>query len=247
VKIKLYSELAQVYHEMYQTIFNYEEEFNFYDAILKKYNCHKILELGCGSGNLARYFVHSGYDYTGVDLYDSMLEIAAKVEPAAKFIQGDMRQLDFENEFDAVIITGRSFTYMTKNDDVDKALKTIYQSLKENGKLIFDNFDAEKIFANFNREEIIFETEFENRKYKRVSKNSMNLETGWTWNWQATYYIMENNKIKTVRDNSILRAFTEDELRLFLKINRFEVLKVNKEYSAIKMVTKKYKRTSITQ
>ena len=232
---------------MYQTIFDYEEEFKFYEAMLKEYNCHKILELGCGSGNLAKYFLRSGYDYTGVDLYDSMLEIAAKVEPAARFIQGDMRQLNFENEFDAVIIAGRSFTYMTKNDDVDKALKTIYQSLKENGKLIFDNFDAGKIFGNFNREEIIFETEFENRKYKRVSKNSMNLETGWTWNWQATYYIMENNKIKTVRDNSILRAFTEDELRLFLKINQFEVIKITKEYSAIKMVTKKCTHSSPTQ
>jgi ubiquinone/menaquinone biosynthesis C-methylase UbiE len=247
VKIKLYSELAQVYHEMYQNIFDYKEEFKFYDAILKEYKCQKILELGCGSGNLARYFLQSGYDYTGVDLYDSMLEIAAKVEPAARFIQGDMRHLSFENEFDAVVIAGRSYTYMTKNDDVDKALKTIYKALKENGKLIFDNFDAEKIFGNFNREEIIFETDFENKKYKRVSKNSMNLETGWTWNWQATYYIMENNKIKTVRDNSILRAFTEDELRLFLKINQFEVIKVTKEYSAIKMVTKKYKCTSTTQ
>jgi len=236
---KLYSELAQVYHEMYQAIFDYDEEFKFFDVILKEYKCNKILELGCGSGNLASYFLRSGYDYTGVDLYDSMLKIANKVEPAAKFIQGDMRQLNFENEFDAIIITGRSFTYMTKNDDVNKALNSIHRSLKENGKLIFDNFDAEKIFGNFNREEIIFETEYENRKYKRVSKNSMNLETGWIWNWQATYYIVENNKTKTIMDNSILRAFTEDELGLFLKINQFEVLKIIKENSAIKMVAKK--------
>lgn len=238
---KLYSELAQAYHEMYQSIFDYEEEFSFYDAILKEYNCHKILELGCGSGNLARYFLRSGYNYTGIDLYDNMLEIASQVEPGAKFIQGDMRKLDFENEFDAVIIAGRSFTYMTKNDDVNEALTSIHRVLKNNGKLIFDNFDAEKIFGSFNSEEIIFETEFENRKYKRVSKNSPNLETGWTWDWQETYYVTENNITKTIHDNSILRAFTEDELKLFLKINQFEVLKTMKEYSAIKLTAKKYK------
>ncbi len=33
---KLYTELAKVYHEMYQNIFDYEKEFQFYDKISKK-------------------------------------------------------------------------------------------------------------------------------------------------------------------------------------------------------------------
>ena len=42
----LYSNLARVYHEIYQTIFDYDEEFQIYDTFLKKYNGKKVLELG---------------------------------------------------------------------------------------------------------------------------------------------------------------------------------------------------------
>ena len=35
---QLYSKLANIYHEMYQHVFDYDKEFEFYDSILKKYN-----------------------------------------------------------------------------------------------------------------------------------------------------------------------------------------------------------------
>ena len=63
----LYSTLANIYHEMYQHIFDYDKEFIFYDSLLKSNNCQKILEIGCGSGMLARRFLNNGYDYLGLD------------------------------------------------------------------------------------------------------------------------------------------------------------------------------------
>ena len=61
---------------MYQHIFDYDEEYNFYDSILKKNNCTNILEIGCGSGMLARRFLKNGYSYLGLDLFNEMLNIA---------------------------------------------------------------------------------------------------------------------------------------------------------------------------
>jgi len=69
-----------------------------------------------------------------------MIKIAKKVEPKAKFVQGDMRNIKLKDKFDAILITGRSFTYLTTNDDVMKTLKSIHKRLKKNGFLIFDNF-----------------------------------------------------------------------------------------------------------
>ena len=54
-----------------------------------------------------------------------------------------MRKL--KDRFDAILITVRSFTYLTTNDDVTDTLKSINKILKKNGVLIFDNFNAEKI------------------------------------------------------------------------------------------------------
>ena len=234
---KLYSKLARAYHEMYQSIFDYKKEFKFYNRLLKRYKCKKILEIGCGSGNLATFFLKSKYSYTGLDLFNEMLDIAREVEPKAKFIQGDMRNLKVNDKFDAVLVTGRSFTYLTQNKDVISTLKSIHRCLKQGGILIFDNFDAERIFENF-KERFIQSAKYKNMSYKRVSKSSWNLKTGWTWNWNATYYVKENGKTKIIKDKSILRAFTEDGLKLFLKINKFKILDVLKDDASITIIAK---------
>jgi len=83
---QLYSALAEIYHEMYQHIFDYEKEFHFYDLILKTNSCHKILEIGCGSGMLARQFLDNGYDYLGLDLYNEMLDIARSAVHSDQFV-----------------------------------------------------------------------------------------------------------------------------------------------------------------
>ena len=236
---KLYEDLAVAYHEMYQSIFDYRKEFQFYHRLLKKHGGKKILEIGCGSGNLTAYFLKAGYDYTGLDLATGMLRIARKLVPEARFVKGDMRSLRFKEKFDAVLITGRSFTYMTTNDDVERALNSVNKVLKKNGILIFDNFDAAVIFADF-KKRFVQSAQYKTRQYRRVSENTKNLKTGWTWNWNATYYITEKGKKKVIEDKSILRGFTKDELELFLKLNNFDILKMRTDGSALTTIAKKH-------
>lgn len=236
---KLYSKLAQTYHEFYQSIFDYRSEFKLYCKILQKYGCKKVLEIGCGSGNLAWRFEEKRYAYVGLDQSPAMLKIAKTVSPYSSFVVGDMQDIKIKDRFDAVLITGRSFTAMTTNADVMKCLKSVNKVLKKNGILIFDNFDAEKIFSEFHTS-FVQEADYRDTHYKRVSNNSINLEHGWTWNWNATYYISQKGKkTQIVKDKMILRAFTEDELRLFLKLNGFETLKVTKEGAALRVIARK--------
>jgi len=103
---KLYTNLANVYHEIYQTLFDYDEEFKFYDEHLRKNGVAKVLEVGCGTGNLAKRLLDAKYDYWGIDLFDEMLEIAKQTAPNAKFSQADVRSFDLNNEFDCAILTG---------------------------------------------------------------------------------------------------------------------------------------------
>lgn len=66
---------------MYQHVFDYKRQFHFLDVILKRYECHKILELAYGSGLAAGYFIDACYDYHGVDFSKDLLRIASKTEP----------------------------------------------------------------------------------------------------------------------------------------------------------------------
>jgi len=234
---QLYSTLAEIYHEMYQHVFDYEKEFHFYDAILKTNNCHKILEVGCGSGMLARRFLASGYDYLGLDLYNEMLDIARREVPSGQFIQCDMRNLSFDQQFDAILITGRSIAYVIENQGILDTLKGVHKSLKDNGLFVFGVFDANQIFDNFND----FEQNINHngKKIRRISHLEKNLATGWTYDWFAKYIIEEDNEILEYDDITTLRTFTRDEITLFIKLTGFDIEEIIDEGKAFTVIARK--------
>ncbi len=236
--MRIYTDYARVYHEMYQSIFNYENEFQLYDKSLSKLKCKKILEIGCGSGNLAKYFIKKGYDYTGLDVSKEMIELSKELVPEGKFIRADMRNLELNEKFDAVIVTGRTFTHLTTNHDVMFALRSIHKILRKDSWLLFDNFNAHEIFTNF-KDHMTHKSKYSNRKYTRKSYTSFDFEHGWTWKWKAIYEIKEEGEKRSFEDEIILRAFTEDELKLFLHISGFEVSKMQKESNAIFTIAQK--------
>jgi len=234
---QLYSTLASVYHEMYQHVFDYDKEFGFYDSILKKNKCLSVLEIGCGTGMLARRFLKNGYVYLGLDLYNEMLDIARAETNSDRFVQCDMRKMSFERQFDSVLITGRSLAYVTDNKGILDTLAGVYRSLKENGLFVFGVFEANGIFDNF----IDFEQTIEHntKRIRRISKLKKNLKTGWTYDWYARYIIEEEGKITKYADKTTLRAFTTDEILLFLKLCGFMAKEIINEEKTITIIAEK--------
>jgi len=233
----LYSTLARVYHEMYQHVFDYDKEFDFYDAWLKNNNCHSVLEIGCGSGMLARRFLEKGYSYTGVDLFNEMLDIAREEVRSDVFVQSDMRSLSFDTKFDAVLITGRSLAYVTENKGILDTFSGIHNLLEDDGIFVFGVFEANGIFDNFSD----FEQDIKhnNKRIRRISKLRKNLGTGWTYDWLAKYIIEEDGNIAEYEDLTTLRTFTKDEIMLFLKLTDFKVIDLIEEQKAMTLVAGK--------
>ena len=89
---KLYTEYADLYHKMYQGFIDYDEEYQFYKELLDKHAARNILEIGCGTGQLAKRFLKDGYTYTGIDVSMPMLEYAQTELPAEHFHQMVRRQ-----------------------------------------------------------------------------------------------------------------------------------------------------------
>ena len=229
---KLYTKFAALYHQMYKSIFDYDEEFRVAHRILKRSRAKRVLELGCGAGNLAGRFEAAGYEYVGIDSAEPMLQIARRENPTIAFSHGDMRQFDVGKRFDAVLIGGRSFTYMTSNADVMGALRCVRRALRPKGVLILDNFDAEAIFRDISRP-LRDRVQRDGMTITRLSKRTPNLTTGWTWNWDAEYVVDDRGRRRVFRDRSILRAFTRDELKLFLMLAGFTTIRSRRQGAVI--------------
>ncbi len=219
--MNLYGSLAKVYHELYQDLFDYDEEFSLYHSVLQQFSSKKIIEFGCGTGNLATRFVQAGYQYKGVDLSEEMLKIAAEYLPESYFEKGNIINFESQELVDAALLTGRTITYFTSQTDILASFNSVNNTLKEGGIFVFDAIDAFPFFQEFDTKPSVVVA----GKYKRESISTPMLSHGWMWHWVADYYGKNGETYDFLgRDEADLRAFMREELALLLCISGFELL-----------------------
>lgn len=108
----------------------------------------EILDLPCGFGRHSNILAERGYKVTGIDYKSHFIDLAIKnsqekyLPNKVNFMLGDMRKLEFENQFDAVINFFTSFGYFDDNENFE-TLKGMARSLKVGGKLLIDMVNRE--------------------------------------------------------------------------------------------------------
>jgi SAM-dependent methyltransferase len=100
-----------------------------------------MLDLACGPGTHAVELASRGYSVVGYDLSLAMLARAADEaqERGQKlnFLQGDMREMAFEDTFDGVYCWQTSFGYFDDEKNVN-VLQRIHRALRKGGMLLLD-------------------------------------------------------------------------------------------------------------
>lgn len=95
-----------------------------------------ILDLGCGTGEpIAQFFIERGYRLTGIDAAQNMIAICRARFPASQFLCSDMRMLDLQEKFDAVIAWD-SFFHLDHDDQRDM-FRIFAAHIQPSGLLIF--------------------------------------------------------------------------------------------------------------
>jgi len=134
---KLYRELAS-WWPLLSAPEDYAEEAAFYQrAIIDA--CARtpetLLELGSGGGNNASH-LKARFRLTLTDLSPDMLKVSAALNPECEHIQGDMRTLRLDREFDAVFAHD-AVTYLTTEHDVRSAIETAFVHCRPGGAALF--------------------------------------------------------------------------------------------------------------
>ena len=224
----LYKSLADVYEAMYKTFINYEEEFGVYQQLLHKYNCDAVVEIGCGTGNLARRFAADGFNYSGLDSSGDMLAIARKNTPDCNFLQGSMQHFVLDTPTKSAIVTGRTISYLLTNKDVFDSFTAINKNLQVPGILCFDFIDASKFIPLISGQMILHKATAGNKNFCRQSYWTVNFSQSWAFDWLSVFYEEkeDGSLTKIGEDNSTIRAFTKDEIMLFLQLTGFVIKEI---------------------
>lgn len=105
----------------------------------------KILDVGCGVGQVSNFLAGRGFDVTGIDISSLFVKEAKKLGKA-KFRTMDSTILSFKDEsFDAVI-SAETLEHIT---NPEKALSEMTRVLKKGGKLILRFPNKQSKMRNF--------------------------------------------------------------------------------------------------
>lgn len=97
-----------------------------------------VLDLCCGTGQLAARLTEDGYHVTGVDISGSMVEIARATAPHADFHVQDVRHPLPSGDFAAVFSTFDSLNHMMTLEDLTRVFRNVSDVLGTNGHFAFD-------------------------------------------------------------------------------------------------------------
>lgn len=127
------------------------------DFLIKTMNLtgkEKILDLACGYGRHSLAFARRGFQVVGVDITKDFIEDAnksAKEEALpAKFIQSDIREVSFEQEFDVVLnMADGAIGYLENDEENLKIFDVIARALRPGGKHFMDIVSANYADTHF--------------------------------------------------------------------------------------------------
>lgn len=98
----------------------------------------RVLDLCCGSGDLAVVLQASGFQVTGIDGSERMLEYARARAPEAEFLLEDARTLSVEARFDAVLSTFDSLNHILTVEELESVFRNVHAALADGGLFVFD-------------------------------------------------------------------------------------------------------------
>jgi SAM-dependent methyltransferase len=118
-----------------------EREVNFIEESLNVAHGGQMLDLACGAGQHAVELAARGYDLVGFDLSQSQLDwasgLALERNQRLQFTNGDMRELSYQESFDAIYSWNTSFGFFEEDKNLDVAQR-IFRALRPGGRFLLD-------------------------------------------------------------------------------------------------------------
>ncbi len=135
--------IAPYYDELMHNV-PYDFWVRYVHELIERYRLkvRSILDLACGTGNVAMRLARMGYEVWGVDISAPMVaEARRKAQEAGLDIHyevQDASQLQLSKRFDLVLSLFDSLNYILSPEKLQEAFQRVYNHLQSGGAFLFD-------------------------------------------------------------------------------------------------------------
>lgn len=171
----LYTDLSGYYDLMCSDI-NYQQQSASIHRLhqLLGNSGKQHLDLACGTGPHVRHFIDLGYQCSGLDINQPMLDMAMRRCPEAQFNLQDMTAFYLEQPVDLITCFLYSIHYSACIERLKSCIASVHRALNDGGIFCFNSVDKHRID---NRLSIKHFAEFEGHHFA--------FESGWHYSGQG--------------------------------------------------------------
>ena len=209
----MYEDFALVY-DRFMDETPYEEWCQFVVGRLKQDQITDgiLLDLGCGTGSMTELLAKQGYDMIGVDLSDSMLDIAMEKRAQSGqnilYLQQDMREFELYGTVRAVVSICDSMNYMMEYRDLVQVFRLVNNYLDPRGVFIFD------LNTEYKYRELLADNTFaEAREESSFIWDNFYDESSGINEYDLTLFIREGQLYRKYEETHFQKAYSLDEVK----------------------------------
>ncbi|HEY5885720.1 MAG TPA: class I SAM-dependent methyltransferase [Pyrinomonadaceae bacterium] len=199
----------------------------FYHQQIARYG-EPVLELACGSGRLTVPLAQAGFNITGLDISEEMLQAgrlkAFKGRVKVRFIQGDIRTFDVGEKFKFIFIPSQSLSHLNSRTEIEECLSCVRKHLAEDGRFLAEIFNPSlKILArDFDRLYCVGEFYDPNQGRRVLITEQMLYETAIQVN-QIRWFLRSEGSDEAQVLSFKMRHFFPEEIDALLWYNGFQI------------------------
>jgi len=125
-----YNAIADTYAKCYSEI-DYCK--TYIDEFIANLSGKKVLDIGCGAGQITDYLTQKGFEVIGLDFSHKLLKIAKRNFPNSKFILADICEYEQNEQVDGIIT--KDVLFHLSDENLVSVLQKFRRMIKPNGNL----------------------------------------------------------------------------------------------------------------
>lgn len=218
--------MYKIFSKLYDKFMEYSDYGAWEEAVesliaLGKPNGKKLLDIGCGTGELLNRMAKN-YECSGMDISEEMLKVAHKKlkHRSIKLFLGDMVEFDTGEKYDIMLSMFDTVNHILSLEELESHFESVAKSLNDDGVYIFDVVDREFMDMMFPNDLFV-----DNRK-DLTSIWEHDIEDGIDY-IDATYFIKNNRSgWDKLTETYAKKIFTEQEIKEAISKMNLKLIKI---------------------